>query len=271
MTILDAHIYVGESLFGQSQSIQQILHSMDACGIDQGVLIPNRPSQYDLWPANLWTAAQAALQPQRFFWAARVDPWQKQTALSQLTSLHQEFGACGLLLHPWEEHFQVSDALVDPLVDYCQQNGLWVMVEAGYPLVSHPLDIAELANRHPQASIIATHGLQLDSAAFALTDAELAIARMPQPLHGNFGHVRPRKCREHRARPGRRAHHLRQPHPLAKPGAGAGTCALPEPGRKPAPSRPGRQPAEHDAASPDVTQTLVCGFARWFAYCSFAG
>lgn len=179
MTILDAHIYVGESLFAQSQSIQQVLQSMDSCGIDQAVLIPNRPPQYDLWPANLWTAAQAARHPQRFFFAARVDPWQKQAALSQLTHLHQELGACGLLLHPWEEHFQVSDALVDPLVEYCQQHGLWVMVEAGYPLLSHPLDIAEMANRHPQATIIATHGLQLDSAAFALTDAELAMRECP--------------------------------------------------------------------------------------------
>jgi predicted TIM-barrel fold metal-dependent hydrolase len=179
MTILDAHIYAGESLFGQSQSIQQVLQSMDTCGIDQAVLIPNRPPQYDLWPANLWTAAQAALHPQRFFWAARVDPWQKQTALEQLARLHQEFDACGLLLHPWEELFQVSDALVDPLMEYCQQHGLWVMVEAGYPLLSHPLDIAELANRHPQVKIIATHGLQLDSAAFALTDAELAMRECP--------------------------------------------------------------------------------------------
>ena len=129
--------------------------------------------------SQLWTAAQAALRPERFFWAARVDPWQKQRRSLSSRSLHQEFGACGLVLHPWEEHFQVSDALVDPLVDYAQQNGLWVMVEAGYPLLSHPLDIAELANRHPHATIIATHGLQLDSAAFALTDAELAMRECP--------------------------------------------------------------------------------------------
>jgi hypothetical protein len=49
------------------------------------------------------------------------------------------------------------------------------MFESGYPLVSHPLDVAGLAARHPQATFIAPNGLQLDSSAFAVADAEVAM------------------------------------------------------------------------------------------------
>ena len=178
MTIVDAHIYVGDSLFGQGQKPLEVLKRMDKLGIDKSVLIANKPPDYDLWPANLYAAAAAALSPDRFFFAVRIDPWQR-TSLSQLRTAHAEFGACGLVLHPWEENFQVSSDLVNPLFEYAKSSGIWIMIEAGYPLVSHPLDIAEVAHRHPEVNVIATHGLQLDSAGFALTDAELAMRECP--------------------------------------------------------------------------------------------
>lgn len=175
MRIIDSHAYVGPSLFGQSRRVEDLLHLMDAGEVELAVLAPNRPREYHLDPANQLVAEAVRAHPDRFMGWIRVDPWQKQEALDSLRRGREELGLHGLLLHPWEEQFQVSSAMVDRLVSYAAEQGLPVLIEAGYPLLSHPLDIAELARRHKQTTFIATHGLQLDSSAFALTDAELAM------------------------------------------------------------------------------------------------
>lgn len=175
MKLIDAHAYVGDHLFGYSQSADDLLRLMDNCGVDLAVLAPNRPKQYALWPANQMVADIIQSHPDRFWGWARVDPWQGLAALEDLKHAREDLGLHGLLLHPWEELFQVTNPRVDPLVAYAAGQGMPIMIEAGYPLVSHPFDIAELAGRHPEATFIATHGLQLDSAAFALTDAEFVM------------------------------------------------------------------------------------------------
>ena len=175
MKIVDAHAYVGESLFDLHQTSEQLLKKMDACGVEKSVIAPNRPKAYDLRSANKIIADTVKHYPDRFYGYVRVDPWQGMAALEELKRGYESLKLRGLVLHPWEECFQISSTIVNLLVEYAIKNNLPILIEAGYPLVSHPLDIAELANRYPEVNIIATHGLQLDSAAFALTDAEVAM------------------------------------------------------------------------------------------------
>jgi predicted TIM-barrel fold metal-dependent hydrolase len=191
MLVLDAHAYVGDSLFGLGRNIEALLSTMDRLGIDAAVLCPNRPQGYRLQPANEFVARAVAEHPTRFYGFARVDPWQGEAALEDLRRSRQELGLHGLLLHPWEEQFQVSSALVDPLVEFAVSERMPVMVETGYPLVSHPLDVAELASRHPTATFVATHGLQLDSSAFALADAEVAMRECDNLLMETSGMYAP--------------------------------------------------------------------------------
>jgi hypothetical protein len=175
MKIIDAHVYVGESLFQQSQSVAAVLKRMDDLEIDQAVLCPNRPKDYALVSANQRVADAVTQHKDRFYGLARIDPWQGEDALQHLKQAREEWGLHGLLLHPWEETFQVADGLIDPLLEYAQSERFPVFIETGYPLVAHPLDIAEIARRFPEVTFIGTHGLQLDSAAFALVDAERAM------------------------------------------------------------------------------------------------
>jgi predicted TIM-barrel fold metal-dependent hydrolase len=175
MPIVDAHAYVGASLFGYDRTAESLLAEMDLLGIEIAGLCPNKPPEYALGPANRIIAKSIQQHPDRFFGWARVDPWQGDSALEELKAGVEQLGLSGLLLHPYEELFQLSSRMVDPLVAYAAEHHLPVMVEAGYHLLSHPLDVAELASRHPEVTFIATHGIQLDDAAFALTDAELAM------------------------------------------------------------------------------------------------
>ena len=175
MLKIDAHAYVGESLFGYSRTPDVLLREMDRLNISKAVLCPNKPMCYELESANHFVAKVIKEHSDRFYGWARVDPWQGRNALSELKFSVEGLGLNGLLLHPYEELFQISDRKVDPLMAYAESKKIPVMVEAGYHLLSHPLDLAELANRFPNVSIIGTHGLQMDDAGFALTDSDLAM------------------------------------------------------------------------------------------------
>jgi predicted TIM-barrel fold metal-dependent hydrolase len=175
MLKIDAHAYVGESLFGNSRSPETLLREMDRLQVSKAVLCPNKPAGYALEPANRFVAETVKQHPDRFYGWVRVDPWQGKHAFAELKTGIEELGLKGLLLHPYEELFQISDRKVDPLMEYAAANGISVMVEAGYHLLSHPLDLAELAHRFPKVTIIGTHGLQMDDAGFALTDSDLAM------------------------------------------------------------------------------------------------
>jgi uncharacterized protein len=191
MIRIDAHAYVGESLFGLSRTPETLLREMDRLRISKAVLCPNKPAGYALEPANRLVAETVKQHPDRFWGWVRVDPWQGSRALAELKIGIDDLGLSGLLLHPYEELFQISDRRVDPLMEYAESKRFPVMVETGYHLLSHPLDLAELAHRFPKVKIIGTHGLQMDDAGFALTDSDLAMRECPNIVMESSGMYAP--------------------------------------------------------------------------------
>lgn len=191
MMRIDSHVYVGPNLYGDSLNEYQILRNMDSNGIEKAALITNKPHNYSLSAGNSNVNRILLTCPDRFYGIARVDPWQKENALAELKKCREEYGFVGLVLHPWEEVFHVAEEIVYPLVDYAVRNKMFVMVEAGYPLVSHPFDVAELAHKFEDGKFIATHGLQMDSAAYALTDAEFVMKECPNIIMETSGMYAP--------------------------------------------------------------------------------
>lgn len=191
MRIIDTHVYVGDDLYGLSQNEDQILKSMDQAGISRSVLVTNKPMNYCFSDGNRDVYQIIKAHSDRFYGMARVDPWQRDKALSELKRCKDEYGYVGLLLNPWEETFHVADPVVYPLIEFAIENQMFIMIEAGYPLISHPFDIAEIANRYPKGTFIGTHGLQLDSAAYALTDAEYVMKECPNLIMETSGMYAP--------------------------------------------------------------------------------
>ena len=191
MKIIDSHVYVGENLYGLSQDENDILKSMDESGIDLSALITHKPMNYSLPDGNKNVHGIISRHPDRFYGIARVDPWQKEKALDELKRCREEYGFLGFVMHPWEEVFHVANPIVNPLVEYAIENGMFIMIEAGYPFNSHPFDVAELANTYKEGTFIATHGLQLDSAAYALTDAEFVMKECPNIIMETSGMYAP--------------------------------------------------------------------------------
>ena len=175
MTV-DTLTFVGESLFGQHATVDELLRMLDETEIERAVVCPFRPRSYRLEEANEAIAAAVERHPDRLIAFARVDPNLGDVASSELARATGELGLRGLFLHPWEETFRVNDARVDELLDGFD---LPVIIAAGYPWLSEGLQLGELARRHPDVRVIATNGCQINISGLGQTDAELALAANP--------------------------------------------------------------------------------------------
>lgn len=176
--IVDSLTFLGESLFGPRASAAELLALMDELGIDRAIVCPFKPPGYHLRAANETVAEAARAHPGRLTGFARVDPnlGEEAEAEAELERATAELGLRGLFLHPWEETFRVNDRRVDPLLQTARRLGLPVIVAAGYPWLSEGLQVGDLAGRHPEVTLVATNGCQINISGLGQTDAELALA-----------------------------------------------------------------------------------------------
>ena len=176
MELFDANVRLGDSAFGYSLQLADLLGQMDQLEVGRAVVCAARPISGDTCEANDLIANAIASATGRCIGFARVDPWRGDQALTELNRAVTELGLRGLLLDPWEDHFVVSSALVDPVVARAGELGLPVLVAGGYPNFSHPSQIGALAGRHPNVRFIATHGGQLNISGLLLADARSMLA-----------------------------------------------------------------------------------------------
>lgn len=172
---IDVHANFGPSLFGTHVSAGALLAEMDAVGIEVSVLVPQKPPDYAFRGANELALAAAEKHPDRLRSLCRVDPWQGGEAVVELVRC-LEHGAAGLYLHPYQELFPVSDPRLDPLIETCRERGVPVMVAGGHVRMSTAWQIGELAERHPEVTVVATSGGQINISGVALAEAETLLA-----------------------------------------------------------------------------------------------
>jgi uncharacterized protein len=177
MTI-DVFSFLGESLLGYSQSEADLLARMDAADVDAAVVCPLKPPGYHLEVAND-LVAEACLKQPRFAGLARVDPHQGERAVRELDRALGELGLRGMFLHPWEETFRVNAAFVAPLLARCAELGVPVLIATGYPWVSEAAQVGDLARRHPNATVVMTHGGQINISGLGQMDAFEVLRRNP--------------------------------------------------------------------------------------------
>ena len=188
--IVDAHVYLGSSLFGYGQSLDEIQARMDKLGIDRAVLVPMKPRDYHLGPANELVAQAVRQDPQRFLGLCRVDPWQREAAVTEARKGFEELGACGLYLDPWEENFQANHERVFPLVEEASRQAKPVVINAGHVRVSHPTQIWDLARRFPDVNFLACNGGQINICGLLLFEARRMLEDCPNILIQTAGTYR---------------------------------------------------------------------------------
>ncbi|MGQ9600622.1 MAG: amidohydrolase family protein [Anaerolineae bacterium] len=188
--IVDAHVFLGTSLFGYGQSLAKVCANMDRLGIDKAVLVPVKPRDYHLGPMNELVADAVQKYPDRFMGLCRVDPWQGEAALAEVRRGFEHLGACGLYLDPWEENFQVNHRIVIPLVEQAREYGKPVMLNAGHVRVSHPTQVGDLASRFPTVQFVACNGAQINICGILLSDARRMLEACPNVVIETAGTYR---------------------------------------------------------------------------------
>lgn len=169
--MIDANLYVGESLYRNSLSAADALNMMRENGVERAVIRPMKPCDYNYDKANREIAELQKAHPE---WIAfgRVNPLER-TAPQQIERAIREYGLKGIHLHPWEDNFQINDPKIYDSFDAIQALGVPVYVSTGYPCVSEPLQLLEVMKRYPKITAIATHAAQLDMSGISFDDSLL--------------------------------------------------------------------------------------------------
>ena len=176
--LVDGLVFVGSSLFGRAGGGERLLAAMKSAGVGACVLAPNKPPGYQFGPANDWVLELAGKAPQRFLPVCRVDPWQRAGAVAEVDRALRA-GARGLLLHPWEECFSITDEVAAQVVARAGSVGVPVLVPGGFPWVAEALQIAAVARRFPEVTFIVANGAQLNMSGLAGSDVDQALDTCP--------------------------------------------------------------------------------------------
>ncbi len=167
--IIDANIFIGESLLKNSVSEDDLIALMCANNLDKAVVRPLKPVDHNYDRANQYVARVQEKNPCVAAFG-RVNPWEAR-APEQVRKAIKDYGLKGIHLHPWEENFYINSDIVNDVMDAIDELGVPVYINAGYPIVSEPLQILELMERYPKVTAIATHGCQLDISGLSFDDA----------------------------------------------------------------------------------------------------
>lgn len=174
MTVIDAHVRLGT---GRDAALDAatLLATMDRLGIDRALVSPTeRCLAVDHREGNAAVAAAAGASDGRLLPYAVASPWRGRRALHELARAAEE-GAVALALDPSVQGFDLLDGQVDPLVEAAAERRWPVYVRTGTPSFGLPLQLAELAVRHPGCAFV----MGKSGATDFWIDARPALERAP--------------------------------------------------------------------------------------------
>lgn len=157
-------------------SIESIGAAMSASGrVASCTLIPGYcPEGY--FRANERLLAAVSVSPVVFKPLPRINPnngSEVEAALDMLKSGKTK----GIFLHPQEESVRVNSELVKSIFRNTADEGGYLMIAGGYPLVSEAEGVAELAESCPNGVLVATSAAQIDICGMHLAHARAAMQR----------------------------------------------------------------------------------------------
>lgn len=175
--IIDANASIGESLYGPRQTVDELLRRMDAVGIERAVMSPFTPPDLDFRKANAAVAARAA-RDQRLIGFARLDPRLGARSLAELRACRDD-GLRGVKVDPFEQGFQINSDLTLEVFAACADAHLPLLVVAGFPMASSPIQVGDLAVRLPALTVVMLHGGQLAMHGLGIMDCLNVMRAVP--------------------------------------------------------------------------------------------
>lgn len=174
--MFDSRAFLGKRYDGLAQTPDQLLRVMDSTGIKHALVCPLKSNANDLRQDNQNLATQIRQHGGILYGAGRIDPW-SETVREDIRFVIDDLGFRAILLHPWEENFQVDHARVIEVMGMIAEHQIPVIIMAGFPWVSEPLQILSLTRKHPSLPVIMSNGGQLNISGLGQADVTLALRK----------------------------------------------------------------------------------------------
>jgi uncharacterized protein len=152
--MIDFHVH--QPLAG-TYGAEDYVAVMDDLGIDVSVVFTYEGLLHPSAAANDSLARFAGAAPHRLVAFATVDPREPGAAdeIQRCLDVHR---MRGIKLHPWLQGFSAHEPGLDPICEVAAAAGVPVLFHDGTPPFSTPLQLAQLARRHPETTIVLGHG-----------------------------------------------------------------------------------------------------------------
>ncbi len=167
--IIDANVFIGESIYDIPLSVDALKQKMRDSGVDKAVIRPLKPYDLDLDKANK-AIGKIAKSDASLIGFARINPLLRD-AVDQVRRAVEKYGLRGIHLHPWEESFAIDCDKVRRVMEAAGRAKVPVAISAGFPMVSHPLQIQVVADEFPEITVLVSHGGQQDNSGLSFDDA----------------------------------------------------------------------------------------------------
>jgi len=139
-------------------SVLNFLAAMDRCGIDKALVYTTDGFFYDFVAGNNELQAYVQQCPGRLVAGPTIDPRYGEAALAEMRRCRLQLGMKGpLKLHPWLQGFSPLEPYLDPVAETAIELGMPIMFHDGTPPYCTPLQVAALAARFPELTVILGH------------------------------------------------------------------------------------------------------------------
>jgi len=158
--IVDCHTHAsgGRSFGLSSLSGANLVAAMDRCGIDKALVYTTDGFFFDFVTCNDELHAFVQEFPGRLVAGPTVNPRYGEAAVAEMRRCRLQLGMKGpLKLHPWLQGFSPLEPYMNPIAEAAIELGMPIMFHDGTPPYSTPLQIAVLAARFPELTVILGH------------------------------------------------------------------------------------------------------------------
>lgn len=152
--MIDFHVHQPR---GDAYGAGEFVSSMDALGVQVSVVFTYEGLLRPSIQANDSLAAWVGAAPERLAAFATVDP-RDPGAAAEIERCVRVHGMRGVKLHPWLQGFSAHEPGLDLVCEAAARLRIPVLFHDGTPPFSTPLQLASLADRHPETTIVLGHG-----------------------------------------------------------------------------------------------------------------
>lgn len=188
--IIDSHVKLGKHFTGYEASPDAYVEQMKKYAIDSAVICPLKPAGYSVRKANDYVdAIDSAHGGKALFRAFRVDPWNREEFLAEADVRTAGGRFIAAYMDPWEDSFRCNDERVFYAYARLEGMSLPLIIETGYPWVSHISQLREIARMFPKLRMLATNAGQLDLSGLSFGNVQAVLAESPNIYLGTSAAV----------------------------------------------------------------------------------